>query len=130
MMPTMRAIVGTLCVALLFCSSSARAQSANELLQACEELERTMTITGDNISFPPSQTNDECWYFMSAVQQYSTLAAPGTGQRFLGACTEATTTLSQLIRAFTSYARSHPQQLNATATVVTYNAMHSTFPCN
>ncbi len=128
-MPTMRAIAGTLCVALLFCSSSARAQSANELLQACEGLERTMTFVGDNISFSPSPTNDECWYFMSAVQQYSTLAAPG-GQRLLGACTEPTTTLSQLIRAFTNYARSHPQYLNATATVVTYNAMQSTFPCS
>jgi Rap1a immunity proteins len=128
-MPIMRAIAGTLCVALLFCCSSARAQSANELLQACESLERTMTVLSDNISFPPSQTNDECWYFMSAVQQYSTLAAPG-GQRFLGACTEPTTTLSQLIRAFTNYARSHPQHLNATATVVTYNAMQSTFPCS
>jgi Rap1a immunity proteins len=126
----MRAIVGTLCAALLFCNTAARAQSANELLQACEGLERTMTFVGDNISFPPSQTNDECWYFMSAVQQYSTLAVPGTGQRFLGACTGPTTTLSQLIRAFTNYARSHPQHLNATATVVTYNAMQSTFPCN
>jgi hypothetical protein len=126
----MRAIVGTLCMALLFCSSSARAQSANELLQACEGLERTMTFVDDHISFPASQTNDECWYFMSAVQQYSILAAPGTGQRFLGACTGPTTTLSQLIRAFTNYARSHPQHLNATATVVTYNAMQSTFPCN
>jgi hypothetical protein len=125
----MRAIL-VLGVVFLFFSSSARAQnSASELLQACETLERTMTIRGDNVSFPPTRSSYECWYFMSAVQQYSTFVNP-TGQRLLGACTGEMTTLAQLIRAFTHYARSHPQQLNDTAGVVTFNAMQSTFPCN
>jgi hypothetical protein len=63
----MRAILA-LGIALLFCNSSARAQSANELLQACETLERTMTISGGNVSFAQTQPNYECWYFMGAVQ--------------------------------------------------------------
>ena len=91
----MRAIVGTLCVALLFCSSSARTQSAHELLQACEGLERTKTFVGDNISCPRRQTNEECWYFMSAVQRVLHLGSPWGAKAFLGACTEPTITLSQ-----------------------------------
>jgi hypothetical protein len=121
----MRAILA-LGIALLFCNSSARAQSANELLEACETLERTMTISGDNVSFAP---NYECWYFMSAVQQYATFVDPA-GQVLLGACTGKTTKLTQLIPVFTKYARSYPQLLNEKAAVVAFQAMQSAFPCN
>jgi hypothetical protein len=124
----MRAILA-LGIALLFCNSSARAQSADELLQACETLERTMTISGDKVSFAQTQPNYECWYFMGAVQQYATFVDPA-GQVLLGACTGKTTKLTQLIPIFTKYARSHPQLLNEKAAVVAFQAMQSAFPCN
>ena len=113
-----------------FASSSARAQGANELLQACEGLERTMTFAGENISFPPSQTNDECWYFMSAVQQYSTLAAPG-GQ-FLGACTEPTTTLfaaHSRLHQLCAFPSSTPQR-DSYGSHVQRNAIHVSLQLN
>lgn len=103
----------------------AQAVSANELLQACEALERAMTITGNNFSFPRTEPNYECWYFMSAVQQYSTFVNP-TG-RVLGACPAETTTLTQLIRVFTNYASSNPEELNMAAVAV--RAVQSAFPC-
>jgi hypothetical protein len=119
-------------VAFLFYSSAAKAiepVSANELLQACGTLERTMTIAGGKFSFPETPSNDECWYFMGAVQQYSTIRTP-EGGRLLNACPGETTTLTQLIRIFTNYASSHPEQLNEMAIVVAVTALQSSFPCN
>jgi len=87
-----------------------------------------MHIEGDKIYLPPGNDVNQCWGFMSAVQQYATLADQ-SGKPFLNACPGPNTTLTQIIRVFTNYAGAHPEKLDSKAAAVVYNAMTDAFPC-
>ncbi len=121
----------TFCAALcLVCISSAlaRAQSAGDMLKACEILQRGMHVEGNNVFLPPGVDARACWGFMSAVQQYSALADPN-GKTLLNSCPPEDTKLSDVVRIFVDYARSHPDKMGVKAAAVAYNAMADAFPC-
>jgi hypothetical protein len=65
---------------------------------------------------------------MSAVQDLSG-AEDETGKRLLNYCPAPKTKLTQLIRVFTNYARTHPQELHEIAPVLIMRAMQEAFPC-
>jgi len=113
---------------LLASASLASAQSAGEILHACENLERGMQVEGANVYLLPGADVNQCWGFMSAVQEYSTLADQD-GQRLLNACPSPETTTLQIIRVFTKYATAHPEMLDLNAAAVAYSAMADEFPC-
>lgn len=112
----------------LLAISSAQAQTAGELLHACELFERGMHREGSTIFVPPGISPQLCWGFMTAVMQYATLA-DHDGKTLLGACPPPDTTTSQIVRVFVSYAQAHPQKLSLRAAAVAYNAMKEAFPC-
>jgi len=98
------------------------------MLHACENLERGMHVEGTNVYLMPSPDVNQCWGFMSAVQQYSTLADQDD-QRLLNSCPSPETTTVQVIRVFTKYATAHPEKLHLNAAAVAYGAMADEFPC-
>ena len=106
----------------------ARAQNAGEMLHACEILQRGVHIEGATVYLPPGGDVNQCWGFMRAVQEYSTLANQD-GKTLLDACPNTDTTTVQIIRVFIKYANSHPEKLNLKAAAVAYNAMADAFPC-
>ena len=63
----------------------ARAQSAEDMLQACEALEQGMRVVGGHPYLPRPPDVQQCWGFMEAVQQYATLADQD-GKTLLDAC--------------------------------------------
>ena len=71
---------------------------------------------------------NQCWGFMSAVHQYSTLA-DREGRPLLGSCPPPDATEIQIIRVFVDYANAHPDKLKLRAAAVAYNAMADAFPC-
>ena len=107
----------------------AHSETGNELLQACEALEREAHISGDKIQLPERADVQRCWGYMAAVQDFSVLADNETGKHLLGSCPGPNTKLTKLIRVFIDYARTHPQELHERASVLVYNAMVSAFPC-
>jgi hypothetical protein len=113
---------------LLASGAVARAQSADELLHACEMLQRGMHVEGDKVYFPPSAEAYKCWGFMSAVTQYSVLADQN-GKTLLGACPGPDTTPVDVLRVFVDYANAHPDKLGLKAAAAAYNAMADAFPC-
>jgi hypothetical protein len=82
-------------------STPAHSETGNGLLQACETLERDIRISGNKIQLPARADVHKCWGYMGA----------------------------QLIRVFTNYARTHPQELHQTAPMLVLTAMIQAFPC-
>jgi hypothetical protein len=117
----------SLALTLFLLSTPAHSDSGDELLQACEALERTARISGDMIQLPNRTDVHRCWGYMSAVQDFSVVTNNGT--RLLKSCPGPNTTLTQLIRVFTNYARTHPQELHDKASVLVLSAMAQAFPC-
>jgi hypothetical protein len=72
------------------------AQNAGEMLKACEILQRGMHIDGNNAFLPPGVDARQCWGFMSAVQQYSTLADQN-GKTLLNSCPPFEIKLSEVV---------------------------------
>jgi Rap1a immunity proteins len=125
-LPIRELFLGTLLV--LSCCGLASAQSAQKMLQACEIVQRGSRVETDTIYLPPGNDVNQCWGFMNAVLQYATLADKD-GKTFLSACPGPDTTITQVIRVFVDYARSHPEKLELKAAAVAYNAMADAFPC-
>jgi Rap1a immunity proteins len=106
----------------------ARAEGADKMLRACEILSRGMHVEGDTVYLPPGADVNQCWGFMSAVQEYSMLA-DHDGKTFLRACPPPDTTTVQIIQVFIKYANAHPEKLKLKAAAVAFNAMADAFPC-
>jgi hypothetical protein len=119
--------LGLLALTLFLCSP-AHSESGSGLLQACEALEREIRISGNNIQLPARPDVYKCWGYMAAVQDLS-VAVDETGKPLLGSCSGPNTKLTQLIRVFTNYARTHPQELHEKAALLAGRAMISAFPC-
>ena len=98
------------------------------MLRACEILQRGMNIEGETVYLPPGEDVHQCWGFMSAVQEYSTLADQD-GKTLLDACPNPDTTTVQIIHVFINYANAHSEKLGLKAAAVAYNAMADAFPC-
>jgi hypothetical protein len=69
------------------------------MFKACEILQHGMHVERDAIYLPPGADVHQCWGFMSAVQEYSTLADQD-GKTLLAACPSPNTTTVQIIRVF------------------------------
>jgi hypothetical protein len=115
-------------LAVVALGTPVQAQTARELLHACALLQRGMHVKGTEVLIPPGSDVAQCWGFMLAVQQYSSLA-DRNGQTLLGACPKPDTTTAQVLRIFIRYARSHPEKLGLPAAAVALSAMADAFPC-
>jgi hypothetical protein len=107
---------------------SAHSQSAGEMLHACEILQRGMHMEGDKVFLPPGPDGSQCWGFMEAVDQYSTLA-DAAGKTLLNACPGESRSISAIVQLFVVYVRAHPEKQSLPAAAAAYNAMSDAFPC-
>ena len=117
-----------LIAALVFVAtiSKCRALSANDLLSSCEVLVRDGQQTVDGkIRFPT--TGQQCWFYMEAVQNMTTLADDGVV--LLVVCSPPKSTLLQMVRGFTEYARQNPADLHLNASTIAVRALREAFPC-
>ena len=110
-------------------SDKARAiESAQELLNACQELEKDREGSGKDILIPSSKDALVCWGYMQAMQDLSVLVDQN-GRRLIGSCPPEETTSLQLIDAFLAYARAHAGELRGNAAAVVVKAFVERFPC-
>ena len=79
----MKALCAALC--LLLPVSLAHAQTAGEMLRSSEILQRGAHTEGGAVFLPPGVDARQCWGFMSAVQQFTTLADQNS-KTFLNSC--------------------------------------------
>jgi Rap1a immunity proteins len=123
--PTLSLLVS---VFVLHTAAPAVAQTAGEMLHACQTLQRGIRIKGNAAFLPSTAEAQQCWGFMSAVQEYSVLSDQG-GTRLLGACPAPDTKTTQIVDVFVKYASSHPDKSDTPAAVAAYNALADAFPC-
>ena len=117
-------------VALIATPQQASAvESARDLANYCEALQQGAKGRGHNVRIPGTKAALQCWGYMQAMQNMSVLIDE-SGRRVIGSCPPEETTLLQLIRAFVTYARSHPKQLEGNAAVAVINSFKDAFPCD
>src|SRR4051794_21825480 len=118
-----------LLMAAVMCAS-AQAKTAGDLLISCEALERGLESRGEGKVWVPAP-GMECWHYMSAVQDLSRLAerADDEATTLLRICPPPKSTLVQLVRVFTAYARAHPSALHVDAASIAVAALGEAFPC-
>jgi hypothetical protein len=120
---------GLLALTLLL-YTPAHSETGNTLLQACEALEREARIEEGRVQLSARTDVHRCWGYMAAVQDFSIIVNSETGKPLLCFCPDPKTKLTQLIRVFTNYARTHPQELHEKASVLVQRAMLAAFPCS
>jgi hypothetical protein len=119
---------GLLALMLLLCTP-AHSETGSTLLQACEALEREVRLSGTNVWLPNKADVHRCWGYMSAVQDFAIIYEDDPKKPLLNSCPGPNTQLTQFIRVFTNYARTHPQELHEKASLLIWRAMPQAFPC-
>jgi len=110
-------------------SDTARAiDSARELVESCQELEKDREGAGKDILIPNSKEALVCWGYMQAMQDLSVLVDQH-GRRVIGSCPPEEATSLQLIHAFLAYARAHASELEGNAAAAVIKALQESFPC-
>jgi hypothetical protein len=108
---------------------AAAIRNAGELLSACEDFERNVKDEGGRqLSLPLKGDVFTCFGFMNAIQDLSVLLN-SDATRLLGSCPPSSSRVTQLIRVFTNYARTHPEKLHEKAGDVAILALQNAFPC-
>jgi hypothetical protein len=116
-------------VALPTYSDRARAiDSARELVNSCQELEKGREGAGKDILIPNSREALLCWGYLQAMQDLSILVDQH-GRRIIGSCPPEQTTSLQLVHLFMAYARSHAGELEGNAAAAVIKALQDSFPC-
>ena len=116
-------------VALPAYSDRARAiDSARELVNSCQELEKGREGVGKDILIPNSREALLCWGYLQAMQDLSVLVDQ-YGRRIIGSCPPEQTTSLQLVHSFMAYARSHAGELEGNAAAAVIKALQDSFPC-
>ena len=113
--------------AFLLISSSAFAESAEELLSACRPVTKA-PVSGDSVQFEQTYDTGFCWGAFSAVQK-SIILVDNRKQPLYGVCPPPTSTRTQTIAIFIQYAETHPQRLHEHYLFVVVDALREAFPC-
>jgi len=122
----------SLMVAIAFLVASEQAQaveSARDLLNDCQSLERGKKGTGYRIRIPKTKEALVCWGYMQAMQDLS-VWVDENGHRIIGSCPPEGTTLLALIHSFVEHARSNRRQLQDNAALAVMRAFQEAFPCD
>ena len=122
------ALFSTLAVLLAHSDTARAIDSARELMESCQELERDREGSGKDILIPNSKEALLCWGYMQAMQDLSVLVDQH-GRRVIGSCPPEETTSLQLIHAFLAYARSHAGELQGNAAATVIKVLQESFPC-
>ena len=118
------------CVACAFATDCARALPANELLQSCETVVQTIkTDLGDTVDISPAGL--PCWYYISAVQNMTSLTDEAD-ERLLHICPPSDTTVLDLVRVFVRQAREAKPNVTGVenAATLVFTALLKAYPCD
>jgi hypothetical protein len=109
--------------------SPTQAVTGQQLLRQCEALERGATVSGETVRLPKGQDAASCWVYMAAVQDFAATVEEEGGPSLIGSCVPSETTRLEIVRAFTKYARAHPDDLDLRASALLVPALLRAFPC-
>jgi Rap1a immunity proteins len=106
---------------------SAAADTPKELLHSCEAVISAAGPTaGHTVDIPAAGL--PCWYYMSAMQNMSALVDE-RGERLLGICPSADSTVLDYVRVFVQYAHRNRKEVYENAAVLAFLGLSEAFPC-
>jgi hypothetical protein len=117
------------CLAGAFAADCALALPANELLQSCEAVVQTIkTDARDTVDISPAGL--PCWYYISAVQNMTSLTDEAD-ERLLHICPPSDTTVLDLVRVFVQHAREAKPNVTGVenAAPLVFAALIKAYPC-
>jgi Rap1a immunity proteins len=118
-------LLGAVACSLIW--GTASADTVKELLQSCEAVTHASKPSkGDAVDIPPAGV--PCWYYMSAIQNMSALTDEH-GERLLGICPLADSTLMQFVQAFVQFAHKNRKDLYGNAAAFAISGLGEVFPC-
>jgi hypothetical protein len=106
---------------------SATADTPKELLQSCEAVIKTAgPAAAHTIAIPAAGL--PCWYYLSAIQNMSALVDE-RGERLLGVCPPADSTVIDYVRVFVQYAHRNRKEVYENAAALALLGLSEAFPC-
>ena len=124
----MKALIrSSLFCVIAFLSSSAFADSAQELLSTCRPIAKA-DVTGDYVKFPQNFETGKCWGTFSVIQSVIVHVDDARRPIYL-VCAPSSSRLSQLITIFVAYAEKNPQRLHEESFVIALDSLRASFPC-
>jgi hypothetical protein len=118
------------CVTCALVPGNTSALPANELFQSCEVIDQTVKAdSGGRVDI--SAAGLPCWYYISAVQNMTSLKDESDG-RLLHICPPSNTTVLDLVRVFVRHAREvKPSALGVeNAAPLVFTALLKAYPCD
>jgi hypothetical protein len=103
-----------------------------DLQTNCEKALTGLRLTGNMFQLPVTGgTAYQCFGFIAAIQQLSTVVMQGEGHSLTYLCLPKDSTLVQLVRVVVAYGQKHPEKLNEhNAAYFVITALAEAFPCN
>jgi hypothetical protein len=114
------------CVTCVLGTGYANALTSRELLLSCEAVDQTAEA-GDGNSVDISSAGLPCWYYMSGVQNMSTLADEAN-ERLLNICSPSDSTVLDFARVFVHYVHGTNIRVENPAALV-FKALIKAYPC-
>lgn len=117
------------CGAIVIAADYACALPANELLQSCEVVDQTVeSDAGGTVDI--SSAGLPCWYYMSAVQNMTSLADEAD-ERLLHICPPSDATVLDFVRVFVHHAReTRPNVIGVeNPAPLVFTALINAYPC-
>jgi Rap1a immunity proteins len=114
------------CVTCVFWTGHANALTSSELLLSCEAVDQTAEA-GDENSVDISSAGLPCWYYMSGVQNMSTLVDEAN-ERLLNVCSPTDSTVLDFARVFIHHVHGTNIRVENPAALV-FEALIKAYPC-
>lgn len=108
-------------------SYSADAIASPDLLKSCEAV-LNVRASSETHSLEIPAAGLPCWYYMSAIQDMSTLVDQDR-RPLIGVCAPSDTTLLDYIRSFVEYARQNRNGPLGNAAALAVEGLSKAFPC-
>jgi hypothetical protein len=126
----MKTVIGFFwAILFVFCSTSAFAETAQEMLLACRPIARANLPGGKgNVTGPDTFSAGKCWGAFTVIQN----GIERVDDRMLlvyNICPPAGSNRTQLITMFVDYAEKNPQRLQEEFFDVFLDALRKAFPC-
>ena len=115
------------CCLALFVPQVVSASAAQELLSGCRPIANA-DVSGESIRFQRTYQTGVCWGTFGTIQKVI-VHADETGQPIYRVCAPPSSTLSQLVAIFVSYAEKNPQRLHEEGFDIALASLQLAFPC-
>ena len=118
-----------LALLLVLATGGLMAETAEEMVSACNELADPHLDADGNVDLPRDFETGECWGAFTVLQKMTAITMLPSSTPLLKVCAPKESTRTQYIAIFQEYVRKKPNRLSDDFTLVAWSALRVAFPC-